>query len=298
MRKRRFGFSSHLFTTEERIYFKSMKLATIEKQGLDKVIEIYKNNIDTASQIISYCKRNKIYFYRLGTLFPFNTHKILNSFDYFSYFEDDLYELGQLIKFSKIRICIHSSPYCILSSVKDDIFKKAVMELEHHAKLMNVLELSPENRIVVHVGGIEGGKEIAKQRFISNFNKLKEDVRNRLVLENDDKMFSFKDVQDINCQTGVPIVLDIFHHKCYNPENIDEIEALDKSCQTWKKEETPEIHFSSQDPEKAKGSHSAILNVNQLLTFLSKSDHLPFDIMLETSGTNIEVEKILQELPL
>ncbi len=187
MLKRRFGFSNSILCGEEKIYLKSVKLATIQKLGLNKIIELYKNNLDTTSQILGYCKRNQIKFYRFGTIFPFSTHEILLNFDYLNYFEDDIYELGQFIKFSDTRISIHSSPFCILSSNKKEVLAKSITEIEYHAKLMNVLELKPNSRAVVHVGSEEGGKEAAKKRFITNFNSLKEEVKSRIVLENDDK---------------------------------------------------------------------------------------------------------------
>ena len=161
---------------------------------------------------------------------------------------------------------------------------------------MNIMGLPADNRTVVHVGGAEGGKDKAKLRFIDNFNSLPENIKKRVVLENDDKIFSFKDVEDIHRQTGVPIVIDIFHHRVYNPEGIEEVEALDRACKTWKDGETPEIHFSSQDPEKVKGSHSATLDVKQFLSFLNKVAHLSFDVMLEVKDTHQSVEKIIHEL--
>ncbi len=294
--KRRFGFVGNIVSGEEKIYMKSAKLATIEKKGLDKVTELYHENISTTSDIVKYCKRNRIKFYRMGNMFPFSTHPVLSHFDYLQYFANELYELGQLIKFSDTRISIHSSPYCILNSSNKETLEKSIREIHSHAKLMNVLELAPNHRAVVHVGGAQGGKIEAKKRFINSFNALKDDVKKRIVLENDDKIFSFKDVEDIYEETNVPIVIDIFHHRCHNPEKIDEVEALERACKTWAENEIPEIHFSSQDPEKAKGSHSATIDIPSLLSFLNKVNHLSFDVMLEVKDTHQSAENIIREL--
>lgn len=292
---RRFGFVSNVEIDEQKFYMKSMKLATIEKRGLEKVMEIYKENIETTGNTIKYCKNNGIKFYRMGDLFPFNTHPILLGFDYLSQFDDEIYELGKLIKYTDTRISIHSSPFCVLSSNNSETVKRAVIEIKKHAQFMNKLELPANNRTVVHVGSAEGGKEAAKKRFVEVFNKLSPEVQNRVVLENDDKTFSFKDVEDIHKQTGVPIVIDIFHLRCYNPEKLSEIEALTRACATWKEGQKPEIHYSSQDPEKIKGSHSATLNFEEFAIFLKAVAHLSFDVMLETKGTNQVAEKIVRE---
>lgn len=292
---RRFGFVSNVVIDEQKYYMKSMKLATIEKRGLEKVIEIYKENIQTTCDTIRYCKNNGIKFYRMGDLFPFHTHKILSGFNYLEHFDNEIYELGQLAKFTNTRLSIHSSPFCVLSSVNTETVKRAVVEIKHHADFMNKMELPPSNRAVVHVGGAEGGKEAAKKRFVYTFNNLSPETQSRIVLENDDKIHSFKDVEDIHKLTGVPIVLDIFHLRCYNPEKIDEVEALARACTTWKNGEMPEIHYSSQEPEKVKGSHSATLNFEELALFLKKVAHLSFDVMLETKGTNQVAERVVRE---
>lgn len=294
--KRRFGSSNAVTVDEEKFYMKSVKLATIEKRGLEKIIEIYAENISTTASTIRYCKNNNIKFYRLGTLFPFSTHPILSHFDYIRHFENEIYELSQLIKYTDTRISIHSSPYCILNSNNPETLKKSIVELKHHAKFMNALELPANNRAVVHTGGTEGGKDKAKKRFIDSFNALPEDVKKRIVLENDDKVFSFKDVEDIHKQTGVPIVIDIFHHRVFNPEGINEVEALTRACATWKEGQLPEIHYSSQEPEKAKGSHSTMLNVKELGLFLNSVAHLSFDILLECKDTHQSAERAIREL--
>lgn len=294
--KRRIGFVSNITSDEQKLYMKSFKLATLQKRGLEKVTEIYKENLDTTSSIVKYCKNSGIKFYRVGDIFPFSTHDELINFDYIQYFDNDIYELGQLIKFTDTRISIHSSPYCILNSSNPNTVKKAVRELKHHAKFMNTMELNPSNRAVVHVGGADGGKDKAKKRFIENFNSLPQNIKDRVVLENDDKTFSFKDVEDIHKQTGVPIVIDIFHHRVHNPEGLEEVEALTRACKTWKEGETPEIHFSCQEPEKAKGSHSATLDLQVFLSFLQKVAHLSFDVMLEVKDTHQSVERIIREL--
>ena len=291
---KRFGFVSNIVVGEEKMYMRSVKLATIHKLGLEKIIEIYKANIDNTSQIVKYCINNGIGFYRMGDLFPFINHPILESFDHLKYFEEDIYELGELIKVNNIRISIHSSPYCILNSLKLEVVKKSVLELTKWADFLNLMGLEKNNRIVVHTGSAEGGKDLGKKRFIENFNALSDNIKGRIILENDDKTYSFKDVEDIYLKTNVPIVIDIFHHRVLNPEKIDEIDALERALKTWPNEELPEIHFSCQDPLKVKGSHSATIDLDMIFDFLNNTKNLKFDIMLETGpGANLELERVM-----
>jgi len=44
---------------------------------------------------------------------------------------------------------------------------------------------------------------------------------------------------------GVPVVWDLLHHHCHDPEGIPDREALERSLATWPAGVTPKIHFSS-----------------------------------------------------
>ena len=291
----RYGFVSNLIINDEKLYMKSIKLATIEKLGLEKVIEIYRNNLETVTQILKYCNNNGIKYYRMGNLFPFNTHPILENFDYFKKFEQEIYELGQLIRVYDIRISIHSSPYCVLASDNINVVKSSINEIEKHAKFFDLLELPKNNRIVVHIGSGVGGKEKAIERFIQNYNKLSLNAKNRVALENDDQKYSIKDVLNVSEKCTIPIILDTFHLSIYNPEKIDIIDAVEKSTKTWK-DGAAEIHYSEQDKDKIIGSHSENINVTKLLNLVNSVNHLSFDIMLETKGTNKNAEMVIKEL--
>lgn len=294
--ERRYGFVSNLILGDnEKLYMKSIKLATIQKLGLERIIEIYKSNLETTTQILKYCKNSGIKYYRIGNLFPFNTHPILKDFDYFKEFEDEIYELEKLIKTHDIRISVHSSPYCVLASDNKEIVKNSIEELYKCVKFLNLLNLPKNNKIVVHVGSGVGGKENASKRFIETYANLREEIKDRIALENDDKEYSIKNILDISEKCNIPVILDIFHHSLHNPEKIDIIEAIEKSVKTWKSGPA-EIHYSQQDEKKVKGSHSENINVNDLLTLVNLVNHLPFDIMIESKNTNQCVEAVLKEI--
>ena len=280
---------------DERLYMKGIKLASIQKKGLEKVAEIYRENINTTLTILKYCKNSGIRFYRIGDLFPFNTHPILAHYNYFDDFDQELYELGQYIKIHDIRISVHSSPYCILSSDNPEIVKKSILELTRHAALLRKLEVPSNNRIVVHVGSSVGGKEKSSKRFVDVCNNLPTNVKNAIALENDDKQYSISDVLDISNKCSIPVILDIFHHSLHNPEKIDIIRAMELATATWK-DGPAEIHYSCQEEGKIKGSHSDTVNAQDLLTFVTSVNNLSYDIMLEVKDTHQSVEKFLRIL--
>jgi UV DNA damage endonuclease len=285
-----------MMSGEEKIYMRSVKLATIQKLGLDKILELYKTNLETTSNIVNYCINNDMRFYRFGDIFPFINHDILKSFKHLEQFDNEIYELGKLITTNDLRISVHSSPYCILSSAKNGIVEKSVRELKLWTDFLNLLGLRDDNRIVVHVGSSEGGKDAGKRRFVDVYNKLDPSIQKRIILENDDKTYSFSDVYEISSKTGIPIVIDIFHHRVHNPDKIDEIQALERSLKTWPIGQVPEIHFSCQDPLKHAGGHSASIDLDMIFAFLDDTKNLKFDIMLEVKDTNRSVEEINKEI--
>jgi UV DNA damage endonuclease len=105
--------------------------------------------------------------------------------------------------------------------------------------------LGPEAVVVLHVGGAAGGHAAAADRFLAGFGLLSERARERLVLENDDRVFGVKDALAVAERAGVPVVFDLHHHHCQDPEGIDDREALELGLATWPEGVTPKVHFSS-----------------------------------------------------
>ena len=86
--------------------------------------------------------------------------------------------------------------------------------------LLQVLDLmgfqpSHWNKINIHIGGVYGDKLSTLDRFAQNFERLSDNCKARLTLENDDWgcAFSVKDLLPLSQRCGIPIVFDFHHHK-------------------------------------------------------------------------------------
>ena len=133
----------------------------------------------------------------------------------------------------------------MLNSERPDVRAAAVAELEVQAALLDAMGLGPEAVVVLHVGGTSGGIDAALDRFLAGFEALSERARARLVIENDDRAFGLGDVLRLADRAGLRVVWDILHHRCHDPAQMSNRDALAAALATWPAEQTPKIHFSS-----------------------------------------------------
>lgn len=245
----------------------------------ERLIEVLAKNLYCLRKTLEFNIKNRLFFFRIGSqLVPFASHPVCR-FNWQKYFQDDLKEIGNLIKKNKIRISMHPDQFVLINALKKDIVEKSIRELKYHCDVLDTLGLDPSAKVQIHVGGVYGEKEKSVKRFIRNYNNLSEDIKKRLVIENDHISYSLKDCLGINKKTGIPVVFDSYHHECLNNKESFR-QAIIKAKNTWKKKDGDLIvHYSSEG--KKKGSHAQNINVNHFKRFIEKTKGLNFDIMLE-----------------
>ena len=125
---------------------------------------------------------------------------------------------------------------------------------------MNLLELpmTHEAPINIHMNCFnEGNFEEATNRFVESYNLMSTAVKNRLVLENEDKARSWtvQNLYDhIYKRIKVPITFDNLHHQC-NPGNLTDEQAFELAASTWHGH-VPLFHFSESLPGKNPRAHA------------------------------------------
>jgi UV DNA damage endonuclease len=104
---------------------------------------------------------------------------------------------------------------------------------------------TPAAKINIHLGGSFGQKEESMDRWCSNFERIPENVKRRLTVENDDKAncYSVVDLHRVHQRTGVPIVFDAHHHK-FCDGGLSERDALHLAASTWPAGVRPCMHYS------------------------------------------------------
>ena len=169
--------------------------------------------------IFGYLQAHDIHFYRVAAqLAPYLTHPTMPQFH--NQIEESAAELaatGELARAAGLRLTMHPTHYVQMSSPDEGTAANARTELSASAAIFDRMGLDHDAVIVVHVGGVYGDPQSGCERFVRNYERLPQPVRDRLVLENDDHKYSFEDCLWIHARTGVPLVLDVLHLHCLNP---------------------------------------------------------------------------------
>ncbi len=272
---------------------RTLRLATYSEEKFKEIVE---NNLNYLGKILEYNIANGILFLRISSdIIPFASHPVCDV-DWAQYYSQELKKLGLVIKKNNIRISMHPDQFILLNSPNIKVLKNSISELQYHAKLLDSLKLNNSHKIQIHVGGVYDDKIKSLERFVLNYRKLPSKIKKRIVIENDDRLYSLADCLFINKKTGVPILFDVFHHKCHNQGESISL-ALKKAATTWKeKDGDPMVDYSSQKAHARKGSHAESLNPRDFLDFAKILGKKNIDVMLEIKDKEKSALKALELL--
>ena len=269
-----------------------------EENRLKKLKEVTYSNIEALEKILGYNIENNINFYRMTSNFiPLATHPDV-MWDYLKYFKKDLEYIGKLIKDNNLRVDAHPDQFNVINSDKESVVENTLRTLNMQVDLFEAMNYE-DGKMVIHIGGAKGGKDLASDRFIYNLKKFPQRITNRLILENDDKTFNAEEVLKICKQTKLPMVLDVHHHNCNSCEE-DIKSLLPKVFSTWEEEKLPpKIHFSSPREFENDRKHADFIDAKKFLEFIynaKESVNKNFDVMLEAKKKDITLNTLVKDL--
>lgn len=251
----------------------------------NKINDIVKQNFEVLKKILTYNNKNNIHFYRLSS--NFIPCASIIEYDYPNIFKKEFKEISKLIKG---RFDMHLSEYCILNSTNKEVVERSIDEIKYHYKLLKCFKVEPN--LIIHIGSKSFGKENSITRFINNFNKLPNYLKNTLLIENDDKVFNVEDTLRLCQKIKRPMVLDVHHHNCNKTEK-DLSNYLNEIFNTW--DTTPKIHFSSPKNKKDFRAHNDYINSDDFINFIKLIDR-DIDIMLEAKAKDDALFRLVREL--
>jgi UV DNA damage endonuclease len=232
---------------------RTCRLETVRERGMSYLYELASQNIDDLASIFRWNYRHNIFLYRMSSeMFPFASHPdYYENYD-FEQFRSRLHNIGILARHYKQTLTFHPGQYNQLTSHRESVVEKSIIDIDIHAKILDMMGCGKDSVIVIHGGSKQDGKQVALARFSKNFEKLSQSSRDRLVLENCEMAYSIQDLLPISERLGIPIVID-YHHHNINPGTIDSQERMLEITQlvlsVWKSRNiTPLFHLSESRP--------------------------------------------------
>ena len=272
------------------------KTFRLKSYSHEKFIETAKNNLDCLLTMLKFNVKNNLLFFRITSrLIPFASHPIMD-FDWKDYFKDNFNEISKFIHENDIRISMHPGQFVVINSKNTEVFERGLNELKYHSEFLDIINLNNTAKMQVHVGGVYGDKETSMERFIERYKSLDKNIKRRLVIENDEKSYNLSECLEISNQTKIPVLFDYFHHKLNNTG--EDLEGcFENFTKTWKtKDGLSLVDYSSQNPEKTKGTHIESINIDHFKNFLKKTSNFDFDIMLEIKDKEASALKAVEIL--
>jgi UV DNA damage endonuclease len=278
-------------------------LKTLHDKGIDNLKNKIIKNLEDCLIMMEWNEQNGIKVFRLSSeMFPHYTNS--KAPDYTLDFAIPLLkQIGEKSKLLNQRLTFHPGQYNCLGSPHDNVIEHTIRDLKYHADVLDLMELDNNSVMVIHGGGIYGDIEKTIDRWCENYNKLPDNIKNRLVLENCEKIFSIKDCIKVHLKIGIPIVFDTHHYHCYiklHPEEKFEVPDyyIPTILNSWKnKNIKPKFHISEQGSGRI-GHHSDYVeNIPDYLLNIPQKYSTKIDIMIEAKMKEKAIFKLYHKYP-
>ena len=201
-------------------------------------------NAKALMQSLQYCSAHGIGCFRINSqILPLKTHPEVG----YSVYDlpgggqivEAFCKCGQFARVHDLRTTFHPDQFVVLNSPRPEVVKQSLAELEYQAE---VAEWVGADVINIHAGGAYGDKASALAALERSLDRLSDQARKRLTVENDDNIYTPTDLLPLSKQTGLPLVYDVHHHRC-NQDRMTVEEATVEAIKTWDRE--PLFHLSS-----------------------------------------------------
>jgi UV DNA damage endonuclease len=213
-------------------------------QRLARLAELCCSNAQALLAALRYCATHGIGAFRINSqILPLKTHAEAG------YEIEELpsgraliaqfCQCGAFARHHDLRLSFHPDQFVVVNSPNPKTLAHSFAELRYQAEVAGWVGADSIN---IHGGGAYGDKAAALRALRRNLKRLPDEVRSRLTLENDDKLYTPSDLLPVCADTGVPLVYDVHHHRC-RPDGLTVEQATQAAKATWNRE--PLFHISS-----------------------------------------------------
>lgn len=227
---------------------RTARIKTMDEQGPDFIKELGRLNCRDMIPMILWNEENGIKFMRLSSeVFPFASHE---KYGYsLEYAEKELKAAGDLAKRLGHRLTMHPGQFTQLGSNRPEVIESSIRDLSSHCEMLDRMGLSKDSVMIIHGGGTFGDRAATLDRMRETYTtRLTQNIKDRLVLENDEMSWSAEELLPLYKELDIPMVFD-FHHDLLRPSARPPSELLPEIQAIWaKKGMTPKYHLSEPRP--------------------------------------------------
>jgi UV DNA damage endonuclease len=247
----------------------------------ERMRDIINGNLACLEKILAYNVRHGMLFFRITSdLVPFASHPVC-TFPWQEEFAGVFEKIGEYIRQYGFRISMHPDQFVLLNAPDKGVLQRSIDDLGYQVQVLDLMGLDPSAKVQVHVGGVYGDKPAGIDRFVKQYDLLDTAIRDRLVIENDERLYTLSDCLAIHERTGIPVIADAFHHSLLN-NGEHFFSLLDPVRKAWKAADgIPMVDYSSQEPGRRVGAHAGHIVAEDFRQFLKETLPADFDIMLE-----------------
>jgi UV DNA damage endonuclease len=269
----------------------------LARYSVQRMLGIASANLAALQQILAWNADHGVHLFRItSNLIPFGSHPV-NRGEWRTALKHDFARIGRFIRDQGMRVSMHPGQYSVLNSPHEATYENTLQELVYHETVFTLMELGFGHKIVIHGGGAYGNKAKAARVLVDRIAGLDSRIRLRLVLENDEHVFTARDILAICETSGIPGVLDVFHHRVLpSLPGKRTREVIGMFAPSWAAERQ-KIHYSNQEPGKVMGSHSSRVDIDAFREFHAEIRDLDIDIMLEVKDKQASVLALRKEFP-
>jgi UV DNA damage endonuclease len=217
----------------------------LQDTKLERTSLLALQNAQDLVKILKWNAANNVKVFRIGSnIFPWNSEYLIDDLPDMVDILDAMKEAGEVIRNSGQRVSFHPDHFVKLGTVKPEVARRSIHDLNHHDDIMTMMQLpaTHEYPLNIHVG-MNYSQDVI-DRFCERFRSLNASTQKRLVVENDDKANSFSVKQlydDIYSRINTPITFDYFHHT-FHPDGLTSHGAAHLAATTW--DCKPLFHYS------------------------------------------------------
>ncbi len=265
---------------------------TLARADEENLLRVSRHNLRALGVMLRYCRDEGIRLMRISSdTIPLASHPDV-TFDWKALLHEELATVKALIIDAGVRVSMHPGQYTILNSPREEVVERAVDDLRFHADFLDAVVADRTARIILHLGGGYGDKPAALTRLARNLETLPDHIRDRLALENDERIYTIEDVLTVCDAFSLPAVFDVYHHSINPPARGTMLGWLDKAALTWEGDHgRQKIHYSQQWPGGKPGMHSRSIGMNEFLGFHAALGDRELDVMLEVKDKNLSAVK-------